>query len=143
MIKARRIDRRLTALAAAGIVCSVSTITPAKADDGWFTQAQATTGHQQFNNYCAQCHRPDLTGADGPALVGQSFLQHWSGKPLSELYDFEHQNMPATNPGSLSAEQIWSITAYILQKNGFSAGSSDVATSAPKTLVAPSSASKK
>lgn len=31
--------------------------------------------------------------------------------------------MPATNPGSLPADQLWPITAYILQqKNGLPAG---------------------
>jgi hypothetical protein len=58
----------------------------------------------------------------GATLVGQTFLEHWGNKPLSDLYDFEHQNMPATNPGSVPANQLWNITAYILQKNGFAAG---------------------
>jgi mono/diheme cytochrome c family protein len=44
-----------------------------QATTGWFQQAQADQGHQLFNNYCAQCHRPDLTGALGPALKGQPF----------------------------------------------------------------------
>ncbi len=70
----------------------------AASQDGWYTQDQATRGHQLFNNYCAQCHRPDLTGAAGPALVGDAFLKQWSNKPLSELFGFEHSEMPATNP---------------------------------------------
>jgi mono/diheme cytochrome c family protein len=99
---------------------------PALAADGWFSQAQAARGHQLFNNQCAQCHRPDLTGAAGPALVGADFLAKWGNKPLSDLYDFEHTSMPATNPGSVPPDQLWAITAYILQKNGFPAGSSDL-----------------
>ena len=91
---------------------------------GWFTQAQATQGHQYFNNQCAQCHRPDLKGAAGPALVGPAFLAKWGNKPLSDLYQFEHTNMPATNPGSVPPDQLRAITAYILQKNGFPAGNS-------------------
>ena len=106
------------------------------ADDGWFQPAQASAGHQTFNNYCAQCHSPELTGAAGPALVGQSFLSQWSKKPLSDLYAYEHQNMPATNPGSVPADQLWKITAYILQKNGFPSGSTDVAANASRLLQA-------
>ncbi len=97
---------------------------PAAAADGWFTDSQAAQGHQFFNNQCAQCHSPDLKGAAGPALVGPAFLAKWNHKPLSALYTFEHQNMPAVNPGSVPPDQLWAITAYILQKNGFPAGKS-------------------
>jgi S-disulfanyl-L-cysteine oxidoreductase SoxD len=100
------------------------------ADSGWFTQAQATRGHQLFNNQCAQCHRPDLTGAAGPALVGPAFLAKWGNKPVSDLYSFEHQYMPAVNPGSVPPDQLWTITAYILQKNGFPSGNSDLSEAA-------------
>ena len=94
----------------------------AAASDGWYTADQAAQGHQLFNNYCAECHRPDLTGAAGPALKGDVFNQHWGGKPLSDLYGFEHSKVPAVNPGSLQPDQYWTITAYILSKNGYPAG---------------------
>ena len=90
--------------------------------DGWYTAAQATNGQQLFNNYCAECHRPDLTGADGPALKGAAFLKTFGGQPLSDLYGVEHTTMPAVNPGSLPASTLLPITAYILQQNGLSAG---------------------
>ncbi len=108
-------------LVCAGIAASGSA--RAAAQDGWYTTDQATSGHQLFNNYCAQCHRPDLTGAAGPALVGDAFLKQWSNKPLSALFSFEHSKMPATNPGSVPDDVMWNITAYILQKNGLPAGS--------------------
>lgn len=111
-------------VAFSALICSmaVSSGVHAADDGGWYTQEQATRGHQLFNNFCAQCHRPDLTGAAGPALVGDAFLKKWSSKPLGDLFTFEHTNMPATNPGSLPDDTMWSITAYILQKNGFAAG---------------------
>ena len=84
----------------ASIAVAATSVAPAGgADTGWYSDAQAQQGHQLFNNLCAQCHRPDLTGALGPPLVGPAFLQHWGNKPLSELYDFEHSQMPAVNPG--------------------------------------------
>lgn len=116
-----RFTRLARASAAVGLACFANVATSAAAD-GWFTQTQATRGHQLFNNQCAQCHRPDLSGAAGPALVGPAFLTTWGNKPLSDLYVFEHTNMPAVNPGSVPPEQLWAITAYILQKNGFAAG---------------------
>lgn len=101
---------------------ALSSVARAADDTGWYTQDQATRGHQLFNNFCAQCHRPDLTGAAGPALIGDAFLKKWGNKPLGDLFTFEHANMPATNPGSLPEDTVWTITAYILQKNGFPAG---------------------
>ena len=128
--------RRIGFTAAVTLSYLTGTIGPAMAADGWFTQAQATRGHQLFNNNCAECHRPDLTGAQGPALIGPAFLQKWGNKPLSDLYTFEHTMMPATNPGSVPQDQLWAITAYILQKNGFAAGGSDLGDAASgKTLA--------
>lgn len=89
---------------------------------GWYTSAQATSGEQLFNNYCAECHRPDLTGADGPALKGAAFLKTFGGQPLSDLYGVEHTTMPAVNPGSLPDTTLMPITAFILSKNGLPSG---------------------
>jgi mono/diheme cytochrome c family protein len=97
------------------------TSTPTK-QKGWYTASQANRGHQLFNNYCAECHMPDLTGAMGPALRGQQFLSAWGTRTLGDLLAFEHQNMPANNPGSVSDKQLADITAFILMKNGFPAG---------------------
>jgi mono/diheme cytochrome c family protein len=94
-----------------------------QATTGWFQQAQAEQGHQLFNNYCAECHRPDLSGALGPALKGPAFLNKWTGHPLSALYHFEHTKMPANAPDSLPDDKYITITAYILQQNGYAAGS--------------------
>jgi mono/diheme cytochrome c family protein len=136
MITFPRITSTRASLTAAAMALAAFSTSTAFADDGWFQQAQATTGHQTFNNYCAQCHGPELTGAAGPALIGPSFLAQWSNKPLSDLYAYEHQNMPATNPGSIPADQLWKITAYILQKNGLPSGNTDVATNASRVLPA-------
>ncbi len=111
----------LLALASAALTPAASAV--AAHAGGWYTRDQAQRGHQYFNNYCAECHRPDLTGAVGPALVGDAFLKRWGSRPLRNLFDFEHSKMPATNPGSLPDDKLWSITAYILKKNGFEAGS--------------------
>ena len=103
---------------------------------GWYTPDQAAHGHITFNSYCAECHRPDLTGAMGPALVGDAFLSQWINKPLGDLFQFEHSKMPANNPGSVPDNKMWDITAYILQKNGFSAGSTPLdAQKVGKTLA--------
>jgi S-disulfanyl-L-cysteine oxidoreductase SoxD len=104
--------------------------------DGWYTADQAAHGHVTFNSFCAECHRPDLKGALGPALVGDAFLSQWVNKPLGDLYEFEHTKMPANNPGSVPDEKLWNITAYILEKNGFPVGSTPLgAQSTTRTLA--------
>jgi S-disulfanyl-L-cysteine oxidoreductase SoxD len=47
------------------IVFAIAILLPlaAAADDGWYTTDQASKGEILFNDHCAECHRPDLTGA--------------------------------------------------------------------------------
>jgi S-disulfanyl-L-cysteine oxidoreductase SoxD len=96
--------------------------TAALADNGPFTQQQADDGHTKFNNHCAQCHKPDLTGALGPSLVDDKFKAKFAGKPVTELRDFVYENMPQTAPKSLPDEQLNPIVAWILSKNGVKPG---------------------
>jgi len=111
-------------LVASSIAWAGSAVADDAANDGWYTAAQADRGHQDFNNHCAECHRPDLTGGpDVSPLVGAKFLSKWSSQKVSDLIAFEHQSMPANNPGSVPADQLYRITAYILERNGFPAGS--------------------
>ena len=125
------------ALLCAGVASGISVLAAdAGGSEGWYTADQAAHGHITFNSYCAECHRPDLKGALGPALVGDAFLNTWINKPLSDLYQFEHTKMPANNPGSVPDEKMWNITAYILQKNGFPVGTTPLGVqSAARTLA--------
>jgi S-disulfanyl-L-cysteine oxidoreductase SoxD len=106
-----------------------------QAEEGLYTAAQAEQGHLTFNNYCAECHRPDLTGALGPALIGPAFQKNWAGKKVGDLFNFAHTKMPATNPGSVSKIQDWQIIAYILQRNGYPAGSKELGPQAADQII--------
>ncbi|MGA0532921.1 c-type cytochrome [Hansschlegelia sp. KR7-227] len=99
---------------------------PATAADGPFTQAQADGGKVVFNNHCAQCHRPNLKGGLGPALIGDPFKAKWGGQPVANLRDWIHANMPQNAPGSLPDDQLNPIVAYILSKNGVTAGQAEL-----------------
>ncbi|WP_051661174.1 cytochrome c [Bosea sp. 117] len=131
----------LMACALAGAAAATAGLSLAGAQTpaaGFYTQDQASQGMILFNDNCAQCHRPDLTGALGPALIGKAFLDKWGNQPLSNLYGFEHSAMPATNPGSLPDSTLLPITAYILQKNGLPAGDKPFdKTMLSRTLTAP------
>jgi hypothetical protein len=78
---------------------------------------------------------PVLTGAAGPALVGTPFKQHWGGQPVGNLFSFEHKNMPANEPGSLSDDQDWAITAYILSRNGLKPGTAELGKASAARII--------
>ncbi|MGU3540948.1 c-type cytochrome [Methylobacterium sp. A54F] len=111
---------RLRPPAAALLVAALCT---GKAAAGPFTEGQAERGAVVFNDYCAECHRPDLTGALGPALVGAPFRARWGGRPVSDLRDWIRANMPPNAPDTLPDAQLDPITAWILRENGERPGS--------------------
>jgi mono/diheme cytochrome c family protein len=90
---------------------------------GWFTAADAKAGDAVFEQNCVMCHGGKLQGGVGPALAGEAFKARWAGKTLGDLVRFEHKQMPMGSPGSLTAEQYAQVTSYILQQNGYVAGS--------------------
>jgi len=91
---------------------------------GIYSEEQAARGELVYVEECAECHREDLTGQDmSPSLVGIGFTFKWEGKNLQELYASMRYGMPQTSPGSLSNSQYAALTAYLLSKNVFPAGS--------------------
>ncbi len=94
--------------------------------DGVYSQGQAEKGSSLFTDRCAKCHGPDGAGADAPALVGSEFGLDWDGLNVSQLFERIQTSMPQDNPQSLSREEVASILAFLFQRNGFPAGSSDL-----------------
>ena len=91
---------------------------------GPFTQAQATAGHQAFDDNCAACHLQDMAGTnDAPALAGTPFMGAWGKRTTAQLYSKIATTMPLGAGGSLSEKQYTDIVAYILSRNGARAGS--------------------
>ncbi len=104
------------------IVALLFAASPARAEDGYYRADQASAGELPFNNLCAECHRPDLSGAMGPPLKGDAFRARWGGKTVNDLCAYEHATMPAVNPGSVTPDLLWPITAFILMRNGLPSG---------------------
>lgn len=99
------------------VMLSAFLVTSVPSTAGPFTQRQAESGQAVYNDHCAECHRPDLTGALGPALVGTAFRRTWAGKPVAELRDWIRANMPPNAPGTLPNDQLDPIVALILLRN--------------------------
>jgi alcohol dehydrogenase (cytochrome c) len=89
---------------------------------GGYTSAQALAGATVYTQSCMSCHGANLQGESGPPLTGQSFRLAYSGGTAAQLYDFISRQMPQDKPGSLSQRQYLDVTAYILSRNGITAG---------------------
>jgi alcohol dehydrogenase (cytochrome c) len=84
-------------------------------------QAQVEGGHALYNARCAMCHAADLGGHEGPQLAGPNFQQQWGSKTPSDLALYIKTRMP---PGqaTLSDQDSFDLTAFILSANGVAAG---------------------
>ena len=94
--------------------------------DGVYSQAQATRGADVYEEHCALCHAPDLSGDTpynpSPQLAGRAFLLRWEGKHLDELYTRICATMPQNKPGTLKPEQCADVMAFVFKRNQFPAG---------------------
>lgn len=96
--------------------------------DGVYSKAQAGRGQTAYGEECARCHAENLMGGEGgsPELVGDAFVQRWSGKSVGDLFDLASGTMPPDAPGSLTRQQYADIVAFILSSNSFPAGEKDM-----------------
>ena len=87
----------------------------------------AVEGRALFDKHCASCHGEKGRGATAEELVGAS-LPPSKDNPAktigaywpfaTTLFDFTRRSMPPSAPGSLTADQLYAVTAYLLFANG-------------------------
>jgi len=102
--------------------------------DGVYTEAQATRGAASYTVACANCHRADLNGANGPALRDQRFGRQFAGKDLKTFFTKTATTMPRNAPASLGDAVYLDIVAYVLKENGFPAGTHELTSDALDTI---------
>ena len=90
----------------------------------------AKDGAPIFAQKCVACHGPNGTGGSGGALVlnpdvlkdPQHKIEADRGVLLwpfaTSVWDYIHRAMPRNQPGSLSAEEAYALTAFLLYRNG-------------------------
>ena len=96
------------------------------------TADQATAGAQVYAAQCAACHGNAMEGVAGPALKGPQFkaMAQAQGMNAQSLLEVVSQSMPQSDPGSLTPDQYNQVVAYILQQNGYAAGSTPLSPNA-------------
>lgn len=86
----------------------------------------ARQGKEVFDVNCAVCHGANGEGTSGNTIIVGGDMQS-EGPPLrtvgsywphaSTLFDFIRRAMPAIAPKSLTNEQVYQVTAYVLYMN--------------------------
>lgn len=86
----------------------------------------AIEGRDVYAQKCASCHGEKGEGATAEELVGEpeppsadnpskAIGSYWPF--ATTIFDFIRRSMPPAAPGSLSADQIYAVTAYLLAAN--------------------------
>lgn len=89
-----------------------------------FTQSQADTGQQVYNDECALCHLANLQGSfEAIALNDTNFRNRWANRGVDELLDLLQRTMPPQAPGSLDESEYLDVIAYLLSANDIPLGS--------------------
>lgn len=94
--------------------------------DAVYTDAQAARGQQRYKASCETCHSEDLLGGAGPALVGEAFLQRWTGTTVSDMLATLRQTMPQDSPDSLGTPGYVDLIAFLLKSNSAPAGGTEL-----------------
>ena len=134
----------------AGLICILAEAllisAPLQDDEGIYTAAQAERGKEIYTAKCVTCHGANLMGAAAIPLVGPQFARRWGGdRPVvgpmewrgsdftvDDLFFVIRTTMPPGESRSLSLEEHVAVLTYILQQNGFPAGSTSLEPDSPR-----------
>jgi cytochrome c len=111
-------------------------------DGGGLPPGQGTfaKGEEVYSQSCAACHGDNLEGnkdLGAAQLIGgrgtltdekpvKTVESYWPY--ASTLFDYVHRAMPMDSPGSLSADEVYAVSAYIL-------GRADIISDDPDTML--------
>ncbi|MCK5728327.1 MAG: cytochrome c [Methylococcales bacterium] len=87
----------------------------------------AMYGKKVYQQYCLSCHGNDGTGASADELAGaqhglkdnppdKTIGTYWPY--ATTLFDFTRRAMPLDKPNTLTTNQLYAVTAYLLHLNG-------------------------
>ena len=86
----------------------------------------AVEGRAIYDKHCASCHGADGRGGTAEELVSepQALTEDSASKAIgpywpfaTTVFDFTRRSMPPAAPGSLTANDLYAVTAYLLAAN--------------------------
>lgn len=85
-----------------------------------------TAGRQIYDAKCRHCHGSEGRGGPGGHLIGDGALAGSDPDPAvntywpfaTTLWDWTHRSMPMDAPGSLSVDDTYAVTAFLLHLSG-------------------------
>ena len=89
-------------------------------------KGNATQGEKLFKQQCSSCHGPAGIGASAEPLVGEvgSLRSNYPEKTVNSywpyattLFDYIRRAMPIDAPFSLTADEVYALSAYILNQD--------------------------
>ena len=84
---------------------------------GIYSEAQAESGADLYNTYCAHCHLPSFyTNIDVT----------WNDMSVLDFYYKVSGSMPADNPRALNQAQYLNLVAWVLAINGYPSGNTSM-----------------
>lgn len=104
----------LVAMAACASTLGAVRTQGASTSDGVYTADQATKGQALYAQTCESCHQP-------AKFTGAEWTRAYVGRPLAEV-DGAMAEMPADNPGTLTADDVAALIAYFLHMNKYPEG---------------------
>ena len=102
-------------------------------------------GREVYELRCKECHGPEGKGADQAGFVGKpeqllatpqvrTVGSYWPY--ATTLWDYTNRAMPFDRPGTLTHDQVYAVTAYVLYLNGIVEESASLdAESLPKVVM--------
>ncbi|MBA3884555.1 MAG: cytochrome c [Acidobacteria bacterium] len=109
-------------------------------NDGLYTQAQADGAKALYNKVCVDCHPFTVAAKKKPKdlpLGEDPFFEEWEGRSVRELISIIALTMPNDGSAVISDQEATDLVAYILQQNGFPAGSAPLDKSAAAAIERP------
>ena len=110
----------------------------ATSNDGVYTKTQADRAKAQFAKMCAECHPFSEAAKKKPndVLLGDlPFVKAWDGRTLGELVTTIVMTMPNDGSGEVTEPQGVDLVAFILQQNGYPAGTTPLTKAAAADIV--------
>jgi cytochrome c len=86
-----------------------------------------SAGRELYARHCQRCHGENGLGDSGDQLAGaqMGLKSDWPEKTIGNfwpyaptLFDFIRRSMPMETPGSLTDNEVYALTAYLLNLNG-------------------------